>query len=128
MSRLYLDDNQLKTLPDSIANLDVFCTVAGNRLCNQPESIKTWLDMHAGTDWWKSQINCPNPIFQSKQLHKNTKPDGSVLIEIYDLQGKKFRRIFSRTSLSYSNFPCGVYFLCLKRQGLLETKKIVIER
>jgi Leucine-rich repeat (LRR) protein len=59
LNRLYLENNLLSSLPDSIVILDgVFCTVGGNRLCNQPPAIAAWLDKYAGLDWRLSQIGC----------------------------------------------------------------------
>jgi Leucine-rich repeat (LRR) protein len=57
MTNLWLNNNQLTSLPPEILNISprVNLVVHSNRICSIPDSIEAWLDRYAQSNWRQTQ-------------------------------------------------------------------------
>jgi hypothetical protein len=104
---LYLANNRLKELPESIASLSRVCfAVDNNFLCNLSTNIQQWIDSCSCTTGWRTTQDCSSPVkkrkltYLSQGLMIKTFPSRSAIfhlpqqtreINIYNTFGKLIR-------------------------------------
>jgi hypothetical protein len=115
---LYIDDNQLTNLPDSIVKLTKCrAWVDSNYLCSGISCpVQHWLDLHVGTTWWDDQRcavlsppSCDSIGIVSKPAVKNTFRGNRDIYKIYDLKGNFI--CSTRSTFSTLKLPRGTYIV-----------------
>lgn len=80
--------------------------------------------------------NYPNPFNPSTKIKYQIANEGYVSLKIYDILGNEINTLVNQhtkpglydAEFFAENMPAGVYFYCLKTEGFVETKKMILLR
>ncbi len=126
------DSDGIPFIPEQVAGVaPVFAAEATQNLSG-PTSAGDELVITGNPDDYQLNQNYPNPFNPTTEITFSTPQDGKILLEVYDLQGKKVATLvngqrnagFHSITFDASQLPSGLYFYKIEANGFQSTKKM----
>jgi hypothetical protein len=101
-----------------------------------PETIPVGLQEHENNTAFKLYQNKPNPAKDNTSIRLQLHTSGHVSLKLYDVLGKTISTLLDQNiqeglyaiPLETANIPDGVYFYVIKKDGMSQTRRMIISK